>query len=203
MLEAPPTLRLPRPDEIPYNPETFERIKQRETANIIEGFNFKYNSPGDRSFKFYAEINIDNSRLWKLFKTLANNMPENLSCIYNLFEQELFQSNISDKNLVLTLLDKYKIELAGDCFLEFGLIYQGEIELEEIFVSESKYIKYWGSNENYFRQIMHDFNINEIADLNFYDEFPKVVEPLTMFNKQAKNAETVIDELNDFFSIKN
>ncbi len=38
MLESPPTIRLPRPDELPNNPKVFERLKGRENANIVEGY---------------------------------------------------------------------------------------------------------------------------------------------------------------------
>jgi hypothetical protein len=47
---------------------------------------------------------------------------------------------------------------------------------------------------------MNDYNLNEISDLNFIDEFPKVVEPLTIFNEKAKETTIIIDELNDFFN---
>lgn len=202
MLEAPPTIRLPRPDELPNNPEVFERLKERENANIIEGYKFSATSTHDLPFKFYVEVNIDNSRLWDLFKALTNLLPDNLSCIYNLYEEEAIFSAYIDKNLLLNQLDNYKTELTQDCNLEFGLIYQSDDKLEEVFVSDSKYLKVWGNNEIDFRQLMNDFKLNEISDLNFIDEFPKVVEPLTMFNEKAKRTETIIEELNDFFNPK-
>lgn len=202
MLEAPPTIRLPRPDELPNNPEVFERLKGREKANIVEGYKLSNNTTHDLPFKFYVEINIDNSRLWDLFKALANQLPDNLSCIYNLYEEEAIFSDYKDKNIILKQLDTYKTELTQDCNLEFGLIYQADDKLEEVFVSDSKFLKVWGNNEIAFRQLMNDFRLNEISDLNFIDEFPKVVEPLTMFNEKAKRTETIIEELNDFFNPK-
>jgi len=202
MLEAPPTIRLPRPDELPNNPEVFERLKGRENANIVQGYKLSDNTTHDLPFKFYVEINIDNSRLWDLFKALANQLPDNLSCIYNLYEEEAIFSVYKDKGTILKQLDNYKTELTQDCNLEFGLIYQVDDKLEEVFVSDSKFLKVWGNNEILFRQLMCDFKLNEILDLNFIDEFPKVVEPLTMFNEKAKRTETIIEELNDFFNPK-
>ena len=58
ILEAPPTIRLPRPDELPNNPEVFERLKGRENANIIEGYTLSHNTTHDLPFKFYVEINF-------------------------------------------------------------------------------------------------------------------------------------------------
>ena len=202
MLETPPTIRLPRPDELPNNPEIFERLKERENANIVEGYKFSENTTHDLPFKFYVEINIDNSQLWNLFKVLANQLPDNVCCIYNLYKEEAILSIYKDKNTILKQLDNYKTELTQDCNLEFGLVFQTDYKLEEVFVSDSKYLKFWGNNEIAFRQIMNDFRLIEISDLNFIDEFPKVVEPLTMFNEKAKRTETIIEELNDFFKPK-
>lgn len=202
MLESPPTIRLPRPDELPNNPEVFERLKGRENANIVEGYKLSNNTTHDLPFKFYVEINIDNSRLWELFNALANQLPDNLNCIYNLYEEEATLSDYKDKKSILKQLENYKTELTQDCNLEFGLIYQADDKLEEVFVSDSKFFKVWGNNEIAFRQLMNDFNLNEIPDLNFIDEFPKVVEPLIMFNEKAKKTEIIIEELNDFFNPK-
>ncbi|ADZ11484.1 hypothetical protein CG08_2091 [Riemerella anatipestifer] len=202
MLETPPTVRLPRPDELPNNPEVFERLKELENANIVEGYKLSINTAHDLPFKFYVEINIDNSRLWDLFKALTNQLPDNLSCIYNLYGEEAIFSVYKDKNIILKQLECYKTELTQDCNLEFGLIYQADDKLEEVFVSDSKFLKVWGNNEISFRQLMNDFRLNEISDLNFIDEFPKVVESLTMFNKKAKRTEAIIEELDEFFNPK-
>jgi hypothetical protein len=175
-------------------------LKGRENAHIVEGYKLSNNTTHDLPFTFYVEINIDNSRLWELFKALANQLPDHLSCIYNFYEEEAIFSVYKDKNIILKQLEIYKIELTQDCNLEFGLIYQADDKLEEVFVSDSKFLKVWGNNEIEFRQLMNDFRLNEISNLNFIDEFPKVVEPVTMFTEKAKRTETIIEELNDFFS---
>lgn len=202
MLELPPTIRLPRPDELPDNPEVFQRLKERENANIVEGYILSDNTTHDLPFTFYAEINIDNSRLWDLFKALANILPDNLSCIYNWYEEEPIFSIYKDKNILLNQLDIYKTELTQDCNLELGLIYHTDDKLEEVFIADSKFLKVWGNNKIAFRQLMNDFRLNEVSGLNFVDEFPKIVEPLAMFNEKAKSTETIIQELNDFFNPK-
>ena len=201
MLEAPPTIRLPRPEEIPSHPEVLEQLKAREHANIVEGYTLANNTTHDLPFTFYAEINIENSRLWAIFKALANQLPAEVSCIYNLYEEDAIVSAYKGKNLILAQLEQYETELTQDCFLEFGLIYHSQDALGEVFVADSKFLKVWGSDETAFRQLMDGFGLSEIEDLNFIDEFPKVVEPLTMFNDKVKSTETVIAELNEFFCL--
>lgn len=75
----------------------------------------------------------------------------------------------------------------------FGLIYHDDESLIEIFVDESKYLKYWGVNEACFRRIMNDFNLKEIENLEFIDEYPKVREILTRFEKDAVDSKTLIE----------
>ena len=202
MLETPPTIRRPRLDELPNTLELFERLKRLDDANIVEGFTMKYNSTHDLPFKFYAEINIDNSRLWNLFIMLVNPLPDKLSCVYNLYEEEPIYGSYWKKNLTLKFLENYKTELTQDCNLEFGIVYQDKTKLEEVFISDSKYLMVWGNDEILFKQIMVDFYLKEISNLNFIDEFPKVIEPLTQFNKSVKSTETVIEELNNYFKPK-
>jgi hypothetical protein len=202
MLESPPTIRVPRPEEFPKNSVVFERFKKREKAKILEGYLLLPNTTDNLPFKFHAKININNSRLWELFISLTNLLPNEVSCIYKLFEEkDLFSPNLY-KSDILNFLERFKIELTQDCNLEFGLIYKTEDELEEVFVSESKYFKIWSNEETIFRNIMKEFSLKEIPDLNFIDEFPKVVEPLTMHNIDAKETDIVIDELNKYFKME-
>lgn len=195
MLELSPTIRLPEPDELPNNPEVFERLKFRETANIVEGFKLLENTTHDLPFRFYAEINVNNSQLWEVFLKLTDLLPSEVSLIINAFEEEPHISAPEKKSHILTSLETFKIELTQDCTLEFGLIHQSDITLEELFVSESKYLKVWSSNEPAFRQIMQLFKLRETPNLNFIDEFPKVVEPLKMHNPAVAETEYIIHEL--------
>lgn len=201
MLQPPPTIRLPRPEEIPSYPEVIELLKARENANIVEGYTFSVNTTNDLPFKFYAEINIDNSSLWSLFIALAHQLPDEVCCIYNLYEEEAIISGYKDKKLILAQLRRYETELTQDSNLEFGLIYHAQNELGEVFVADSKFLKVWGNDEFAFRDLMNEFGLKEIENLNFIDEFPKIVEPLTMFNDKVKSSETVVSELNEFFAV--
>ena len=128
-------------------------------------------------------------------------MPDNISCIYNLHNEEAIFSVYKERNIILEQLENYKIELIQDCNLEFGLIYQREGQLEEILVSNFKYLKVWGNNQLAFNILMKDFKLNEMINLNFIDEFPRVIEPLTRFNEKAKMSETIIEEFNNLFKV--
>ncbi|MFI5149236.1 MAG: hypothetical protein ACHQRM_05845 [Bacteroidia bacterium] len=192
-------MRTPRPDELPDNPEVHERIKAMEKANIVEGYTLQENADIDLPFKFYAEINIDNSRLWDLIKAILQLMPDEVSVIYNRFEAEANYSPYLRKRQVRELLSKYKTEICQDCNLEFGIIHHTEEGLEELFVSESKYVKFWGCTEAPFRTLLAEMNLKEIPGLNFADEFPKVVEPLAGINPLVRATDVLLLEWQAFF----
>jgi len=199
-LETPPTLRTPNLDEVPRTKDLVDAITKSQSANIIEGFVLKLNIKRDLPFKFYAEININNSRLWDLFKKLALHLPDEISLIYNHADNEASFGKYKEKYSVINTLSNFITELTQDCFLEFGVIHQTETFLEEVFVDCTKYIKYWGMDEKWFRATMEEFKLLETPDLNFMDEFPKVREALRLHFDNAIETEELMEKLKVEFS---
>lgn len=193
-LETPKTLRTPNLDEVPKSKDLVDAITKSQSAKIIEGYVFKVNSSNDLPFKFYAEININNSRLWDLFKKLALHLPDEISLIFNHADNEAIFGKYQDKYVIINKLSDFTTELTQDCFLEFGVIHQTENFLEEVFVDCTKYIKYWGMDEDWFRATMNEFYISEIPDLNFMDEFPKVREALRLHFDNILETEELIEK---------
>ncbi|CAM4240679.1 hypothetical protein [Flavobacterium terrigena] len=195
-LELPITLRAPNIDEVPANSTVSKRLEERKTANIVEGYilHQKDNNPdhADLGFNFYTEININNSNLWNLIVSLSKEMPEIIAIIFGHEGSELKYGKYSSKEKTLSFLNKYSKEIVADTFIEIGLLFQSENELIEIFVSESKYIKFWGINEESFTQIMNNFNLKQIDDIEFVDEYPKVREPLRLFDETAVETNDLI-----------
>lgn len=195
-LELPITLRIPEVDEVPADSGVLEQLKKMETANIVEGYILhpKGENPDhkDLGFNFYAEININNSNLWDLVIALSSEMPETIATIFGYEGSELNYGEYSDKVETISFLSNYSKEITSDTFIEIGLIFHSENELIEIFISESKYIKFWGINEKSFTQIMNDFNLNQIQNIEFVDEYPKVREALRLFDPTAIETDDLI-----------
>jgi hypothetical protein len=203
MLELPPTIRQLRSDEIPNRPEVIELINKQKTAKIVEGFRLSLNEANKLPFKFYALINIDNSRLWSLFVNLTSNMPDKIAAIFNPRDADPFYGAYMPKETVINILSRYELEITQDGSLELGVIFNTEEKLEEVFISHAKYIQFWGVNEISFRQAMRKFNLDEIEDIAFIDEFPKAVESLRlMHNSKAKETGIVINELQNAFKAR-
>lgn len=202
MLELPVTVRLPKPDEVSHRPDIEEIMFKRKKANITQGFVFRKNNGPQLPFAFYAEININNSNLWNLFIALTDTLPTEVSCEYGLYEDEQVTTEYFSKDDVLQKLAMYKEELTADCMLEFGLLALANKQLNEIFVTESKYIRYWGIDKEAFLQCMASFNLIETPDLAFIDEFPKVTEPLKKFIPTVKRTEEVIRSLNRMLQVQ-
>jgi hypothetical protein len=201
MLQLPITVRVPLPAEAPHRTDIEEILEKRMQANIREGYTIRSNETRQLPFSFYGEININNSRLWDLFIALAEMFPAEISCVYGLYESEAVTTRSFPKAAMLKILLDYRQELTQDCFLEFGILYHTRHELIEIFVSESKYIRYWGSDRNSFLQCMKEFGLSEIPRLAFIDDYPKIVEPLKKFIPTARKPEEVVRGLDKEFNI--
>jgi len=202
-LELPKTLRAPEIDEVPMNSSVSERLKLRETAKIVEGFKIlpKDNNPENKelAFNFYAEINIDNSKLWDLILELSKQMPDEISLIFNHSDCEPEYGIYSDRNQTLDFLSKFETEIISDTFIDIGMIFHSDSELIEIFVPESKYIKFWGVDQESFLKSMNKFDLKEIDGIEFVDEYPKVREPLRLFNENITDSNELIELLRTNF----
>lgn len=199
-LETTPTIRIPDLSEIPRsNSSAIDKLHERESANIVEGYTITPNTTDNLPFKFYAEININNSRLWSLFKAFVLKFPEEVSFIFNQIDEDILYGEYQDKYTILNLIEQYSIELTQDSFIEFGIIYNSVNFLEEIFVDSTKYLKYWGMNEKAFRETITKFDLLEISDLHFVDEYPLVRENLKLHRQDINETYLIIDRFKEQF----
>ena len=202
-LELPITLRPPEMDEVPMNSSVKERLELQKITKIVEGFKIlpKNNTPEyeELVFNFYAEINIDNSRLWNLILELSKQLPDEISLIFNHSDCEPKYGKYSDKGQTLEFLAKYETEIISDTFIDIGMIFHSDSELIEIFLPESKYIKFWGVDQESFIKAMREFDLKEIDGIEFVDEYPKVREPLRLFNEKITDSNELIELLRTNF----
>lgn len=202
MLQLPPTIRLPHPDEMAHREDIYELLARRKKARIVQGYTLQPNTTRQLPFAFMAQINVNNPALWDLFLSLAEGFPNDLSCQYALAEEEITTTDIFPKSEVLEALSRYRQELAQDGTLAFGLVYHSREMLVEILVTSFKYIRHWGQDQPFFEQRMKRAGIERQASLEFIDEYPSVVDPLKKFLPSAKRPEEVIRGLDRTFGIQ-
>jgi hypothetical protein len=199
-LELPITLRVPMPNEVPMNETVLENIKKSETAKIVEGYTIKIkdNNPehSNLEFEFYSEININNSRLWKLFIELSNFLPEEVTLLSgHIDDEEINYGNYWTKTDIIDFLNIYERELTSDTFLKFGLLFHSDNQLTEVYVDETKYIKFWGSDRKKFEDTLNNFGLTNIEDLEFIDEYPKVRHSLISIDNAVTDTEKLLEIL--------
>ncbi|WP_367209949.1 hypothetical protein [Sphingobacterium sp. R2] len=204
-LKLPATIRLAKEEELPKTPASIrERWHESQTANILEGYTIKFKGDNpdqaDLGFAYYAEININNDRLWPLMKALSESLPEVTAPLFGHIDSDLIYGRYHDKEEVIDFLEICKIELAQDTFFEFGLLYHDEDNFAEIFVDQSKYIKYWGTDKPLFERIMKDFGLAEIEGLEFIDEYPKVREPLRLHLENCIDTSEMVELFREKFA---
>lgn len=194
-LLLPPTIRTARPDEVPKQGDILDRIAESHTANIVEGYVFQYNETHELPFAFFAEINVDNDKLWPLFKTLLLQLPDEICLVYNFKDEDPVYSGYADKYEVLNRLEMFQLEITQDGFLEVGTLYNDETFMEEVFIRSPKYLQYWGTDENRFRQTMAEFELHEVNDMNFIDQYPLVTEALRLHHSGVTETGEVLEQL--------
>jgi len=202
-LELAPTIRTPRPDEVPQHKDILENIQRRHAANIVEGFTWQDNISHEQPFTFYCEINIDNSRLWHLFQSFFLQFPDEVYFIYGHKDDDTpICSPYKDKFEILNILSPHETELTQDGLLKFGIAFHTDDYFEEVFIMPAKYIQYWGVNPGPFLKLMQKFSLNRIDDLNFIDEFPLVTESLRIHNTNTSATDDLISYFNTIFHPK-
>ena len=196
MIKLPKTIRPARVDEVPKNSAVLKRLKQIDNARIVEGFSYNEKAEDNNiPFDFYSEISINYNNLWDLVITLTNLLPDISALIIGHSDSNPNYCNYINKNELIDKIYKYKKELVEDTFLEWGIIYHDKETLTEIFVSDSKYIKFWGVDFEGFKSIMSKFELHLIDDLEFIEEYPNVKEPLRLFDDSVLDTNTLINEL--------
>jgi hypothetical protein len=199
-LELAPTIRTPRPDEVPQHADVLDSIQRRQMARIVEGYTLLENTSHEQPFAFFSEINVNNSKLWSLFQAFLLQMPDEVYFIYGHKDTEApLCSPYKDKFQILNVLSPFEAELTQDGMLKFGVAFHSEDSFEEIFVMPAKYLQYWGTNEQRFNRIMEDYSLSLIQDLNFIDEFPLATEPLRMHKADVTDTEQLLNHFDSIF----
>lgn len=202
MIELPKTIRPAKQHEMPSGSTALERLNLLSKAKIVEGYKIvdSIKTPENQEevlFNFYAEININNSKLWNLLMNLTDELPEVSSLIYGHEGCDVEFSDYQSTNELIQKIKRFEIELTQDTFIQWGMIYSDEEKLVELFVDESKYLKFWGIDIHSFKESMLKLGLNEVNDLEFIDEYPKVREPLTKFRKECLSSEELINALRE------
>lgn len=176
------------------------QINEAENNKIVEGYRLFTDIDSKHVFKFYAEVNIDNDRLWSLFKALMIAMPEDLKLIIGHKDDdndELHHGEYCDKYTLHNKLEPYSKELTQDGFLKFGVGYNSEDYSEEVFVTCAKYIQYWGMNRERFQNIMHKYSLYEVKDMELIDSYPMVTTVLQLFDDKVLETYEVLAKLKE------
>ena len=199
-LELPITLRVPLPNEVPMDTTILANIKKSQIAKIVEGYTIKNKDNNSEhsnlEFEFYSEINIDNSKLWSFFIELTNFLPSEISLISgHIDDEEINYGQSANKHEIINFISKYEKELTADTFMKFGLISHSDKKLIEVFIDETKYIKFWGSNKTEFKNVLQNYGLINIEDLEFIDEYPKVRHSLISLDETVSDTEELLEIL--------
>src|ERR1700744_2191885 len=92
------TISTPILEDYNSTTEFAKRVKKRESANIVEGYTLTTDFEMLQTHKFYSEINVDNDRLWDVFKDLVLKFPDEVALIYHHVDDEPTYGKYLDKD---------------------------------------------------------------------------------------------------------
>jgi len=67
--------------------------------------------------------------------------------------------------------------------------------MEEVFVRSPKYLQYWGVDEKRFKETMTEFELYEVPELNFIDQYPLVTVALRRYYPDVYETAEVLEQL--------
>jgi len=198
-LKLAPTISTPILEDFHSNTDFAEKVRKRQSANIVEGYTLITEFDSPQLHKFFSEINVDNDRLWDVIKELVMQFPNEVALIYHHIDDEPTYGNYLDKYELIKILEEYKLELTQDGFLKFGIISNTEDFLEEVFVEKAKYLQYWGMDKERFIESMNKSDLYYVKDLDFIDGYPLQTRVLNYYQPNAIETHQLLKKLDELF----
>lgn len=198
MYKLPLGISIPLVEDYPKGEDVNTINRERQAANINEGFTLK--DITDKKYNVFAEVNIDCDELWMLFKSLAENLlPEEAYGIIGVKGEEVTLSDFTDKAKIINIYEDFKFEICNDGFIQCGIAYYNEDSLTEILITSFKYLQIWSSDKYKLIDVLESFNLYEEVGLKFIDEFPVISYSLSEKNEKAKNFLDIINNISEKF----
>jgi len=198
-LEFPNGIRLARLEEIP-GPEpdrsaAWERIMR---SHIVPGFTVA-DSSSDVRFRYYAEINVDASQIWEVFRDLCAGLLTDPAALLAGDDEDIEPHKVAQTDVpaLLRALAPYHYQLAHDGFLQFALVSDHADQIAEVLVTPTKHFKVWLNDIALFRAIMEHHEIRERAKMEFIDEYPRVTTRLPEGNAVVADPEILWRDIAD------
>lgn len=168
----PQGIRIPNVDEYPSSINVDEINHNRLAAQIVQGYNIT--SVENKNYTHFIKANVDADKIWTVFVALANAILPDIAYGILGFKDgdDDVLSNYTYKTNIINILKNYAYELTNDGYLTFGIAFNDKTVLNEIFVSSFKYFKIWTNSISDVISVLNSFEIYEIKNLKFIDEFP-------------------------------
>jgi hypothetical protein len=153
-------------------------------ANVTTGY--IRNDDGGEHFISYFEANVHAPEVFAVFKRLAGAiLPGIAATLIGIKEEEPTFGPYTDLYAAISVFEPHIDLLQNDGFLEFGITFQNEGKIEEIFVSSSKFFKIWTNQPETVAQVLSDAGIPKCETIEFIDEYPMVSKSLGKNNNAA------------------
>ena len=172
-LILPRGVRLARPEEIPAGNEL-----SAGPAHLMTGF-VVHVQPPEKQYVALLEVNVHAASIWPVFRDLVEALlPAAAALIVGVKDAEPEFGPYTSREAALNALDEHHEHLVHDGLMEFGMIFQSQGRMEEVFVPAAKYIRIWTNQPGTARAVLTRHGIPEVEHLAFLDHYPRVSETL-------------------------
>lgn len=79
---------------------------------------------------------------------------------------------------MLAVFRPHAMFLQHEAYLGFGMMFQYQGRIEEVFVHSAKYFQVWTNQPDKARELFTRHGLTEVPYLQFIDEYPRVTEAL-------------------------
>lgn len=170
-LQFPRGVRFATREEIPKC--TDELLARIESAHLTTGF--VSNSSEEGEFSTYIEANVHADMVWGVVEALVIALlPQIAAPIVGWKDEEPTLGPYTDKEMALAVFRHHVENLQHDGFIEFGLIFQHEGLIEEVFVKSVKHLQIWTNKGKDAEALLQSMGIPKMSRLAYIDEFPRV-----------------------------
>jgi hypothetical protein len=193
MLVFPEGVKLATSTDIPFDPDLPELLARVNSAKIEPGYIVHH--VNDRLFQYYVEVNVNAPQLWSLFRSLCNVLlPEEVQPVVGDLNEEITRGKYTSTVELLELFEEFQFYLAHDCYLQFGLGKSSSVETCEIFVTATKHFQIWTNSIDDLEDIMSNYGLCRVDNLQFIDEFPRITLPLK-YDRDLLGYQDILDRL--------
>jgi hypothetical protein len=178
-------LELPKSIILLKNAESIvqEKLEKERRPFLVAGSIIDYNE--FPQFSFQVMINCNHSKLWLVFTSIIQLIPEPIQFSIGDYESLSEIAGSYSNGKLINILSKYSELLSNDTGIQMLINHQSSNSAFQLYASDCKYFEIYTSDDSKLINVMIDLGLPEIKNLATVDEFPRTMTGQPIENTQS------------------